>query len=227
MIAHDLSNLANYITAESRLDKGLPCAIYFADAIKERDMPRTSKPSPPKPAPAAPKEGVVVEPSPLGRASGEVAFYREHNATFGPYLRKLREERGLSLRDASDQLGMTFAKLQKMETGGRFRIDSVELFGQIADLYGRPRAEVLEAAGIRLLEPHALTKELDDEDAFARLVLHPALRPMRMDDRFLDAFSTLQKRQWVEFAKRMEAFFHAGGTIASILEPPVEEGASE
>ena len=44
-----------------------------------------------------------------------------------------------------------------------------------------------------------------------------------MDDRWLDAFSQLQKKQWVEFAKRLEAFFHAGGSIAAILEPEPPE----
>ncbi len=169
--------------------------------------------------PASPPSEAVQEPTELGRAMGEVAFYREHSPEFGSYLRDLRGHRGLSLRDASDQLGLTFAKLQKMETGGRFRIDSLSLFGAIADLYGRPRAEVLERAGIKVLEPEAVTSELDDEGAFARLVLHPALRPMRMDDRWLDSFSSLQKKQWVEFSKRLEAFFHAGGSLAAVLEP--------
>lgn len=172
--------------------------------------------------PRSPSPPHVVEPTPLGRAMGEVAFYREHNPGFGPYLRKLREDRGLSLRDAADQVGITFAKLQKMETGGRFRIDSLSLFGAIADLYGRPRHEVLEAAGIKVLEPEELVDELDDDAVFARLVLHPALRPLRMDDRWLDSFSSLQKKQWVEFARRLEAFFHAGGSLAKVLEPEPE-----
>jgi hypothetical protein len=64
-----------------------------------------------------------------------------------------------------------------------------------------------------------VTAVLDDDAVFARLVLHPALRPLRMDDRWLDSFSSLQKKQWVEFAKRLEAFFHAGGSIAGVLEP--------
>ena len=54
-------------------------------------------------------------------------------------------------------------------------------------------------------------------------LLNPALRPLRMDDRWIDSFSTLQKKQWVEFARRLEAFFHAGGSIASILEPEPPE----
>ena len=82
-----------------------------------------------------------------------------------------------------------------------------------------PLPEVLEAAGIRVLEPHAVTDELDDDNAFARLVLHPALRPLRMDERWIDSFSTLHKKQWVEFAKRLEAFFHAGGSLAQVLDP--------
>lgn len=170
-------------------------------------------------APASSPAGAIQQPTELGRAAGEVAFYREHHTTFGPYLRQLRLDRGLSLRDASDQLGLTFAKLQKMETGGRYRIDSLALFSAIADLYGKPRQEVLDAAGIKVLEPDGVADELDDEAIFARLVLHPALRPLRMDDRWLDAFSRLQKKQWVEFARRLEAFFHAGGSLTQVLEP--------
>ena len=174
--------------------------------------------------PRSPSPPDAVEPTPLGRAMGEVAFYREHNPGFGPYLRKLREDRGLSLRDAADQVGITFAKLQKMETGGRFRIDSLALFADLADVYLRPREEVLEAAGIRVLEPETVADALDDEAAFARLVLHPALRPLRMDERWTDAFSALQKRQWVEFARRLEAFVHADGSLAQVLEPEADGG---
>lgn len=163
-----------------------------------------------------------VEPTPLGRVMGEVAFYREHNPGFGPYLRKLREDFGLSLRDAADELDMSFAKLQKMETGGRFRIDSLDLFGRIADLYVCPRAEVLDAAGIRVLESHAVRDEFDNDGAFTRLVLHPALRPLRMDERWIDSFSTLQKKQWVEFANRLEAFFHGGGSLGQVLDPATD-----
>ncbi len=76
------------------------------------------------------------------------ALLREHKATFGPYLRGLRQGRALSLREASARLGITFAKLQKMETGGRFRIDSTALFETIAALYERPVDEVLAAAGV-------------------------------------------------------------------------------
>ncbi len=82
-----------------------------------------------------------------------VTLFREHQGSFGPYLRDLRQGRGLSLRDASGRLGMTFAKLQKMETGGRFRIDSERLFDAIAALYERPVGEVLAKAGVQFERP--------------------------------------------------------------------------
>lgn len=78
---------------------------------------------------------------------------REHKATLGPYLRGLRLGSALSLREASSRLGIAFAKLQKMETGGRFRIDSVELLDDLAILYDRPIDEMRAAAGLYVWVP--------------------------------------------------------------------------
>lgn len=85
----------------------------------------------------------------------ETVLFRRHKASFGPYLRALRTARCLSLRAAATQLGITFAKLQKMERGGRFRIESPALFDALASLYERPAAEVLAAAGVRFDAPPA------------------------------------------------------------------------
>ena len=79
----------------------------------------------------------------------ETVLFREHKASFGPYIRALRVGRGLSLRDAATKLDVSFAKLQKMETGGRFRIESPVIFDAMAALFERPVAEVLAAAGVR------------------------------------------------------------------------------
>lgn len=83
----------------------------------------------------------------------ETVLFREHKASFGAYLRALRVGRGLSLRDAASKVDVTFAKLQKMETGGRFRIASPAIFDAIAALFERPVAEVLTAAGVRFDVP--------------------------------------------------------------------------
>lgn len=90
----------------------------------------------------------------------ETVLFREHRASFGPYLRALRVGRGLSLRDAAAKLDVSFAKLQKMETGGRFRIESPAIFEAMAALFERPVAEVLAAAGVRFDVP-ALAAEPD------------------------------------------------------------------
>jgi transcriptional regulator with XRE-family HTH domain len=137
--------------------------------------------------------------------AGRGTLIRAHKASFGPYLRSLRLQRGLSLRDAAGQIGITFAKLQKMETGGRFRLDGLDLLLALADLYGRPRAEVLHEAGIQVVMPENLEAALDIDRAFAALVLHPDLRPTRMDLAWTESFSALQKAQWMEFARKLAA----------------------
>lgn len=93
---------------------------------------------------------------------------REHKESFGPYLRTHRKANGLSLRVASKLLGITFAKLQKMETGGRFRIDSTALFDAIAAAYARPLDEVLAAAGVFAPPPPAPVPDNERVWAFTR-----------------------------------------------------------
>jgi transcriptional regulator with XRE-family HTH domain len=72
---------------------------------------------------------------------------RRHDPTFGPHLRELREAAGLSLRGAASVAGMSFAKLQKMEPGGRFRVASPALLNGLAYLYRVDRAELWRLAG--------------------------------------------------------------------------------
>lgn len=123
--------------------------------------------------------------------------------TFRAYLRDLRRERGMSLRDAAAALRVSFTYLQKMETGVRTARPSMLLLQQIAAVYGVPTAEVFAAAGVR-------TEQIEDHAAgidrvFRRLVLHPRLAPEGMNAKYwLDSFSTRQKRQWIEFAQRLQ-----------------------
>lgn len=51
----------------------------------------------------------------------------------GNYLRELRQSRGLSLKDVSDQLGIDFSMLSKIEHGGR-QLQS-HMIAPIADLF--------------------------------------------------------------------------------------------
>ena len=48
----------------------------------------------------------------------------------------------------------------------------------------------------------AMEESLDAR--FLRLVTHPALRPMRMDALVIEMIPPLVKRQWIEFARKLE-----------------------
>lgn len=152
-------------------------------------------------------------------AADTAIYFREHKPTFGPYLRALRVERGLSLRDAAAQLGVPFSKLQKMETGGRFRLPGPHALATIADYYGRPHAEVFHEAGIGVLRPEDVETGEARDRAFAALVLHPDLRPLRMDLAWTESFSALQKAQWIEFARRLASATEPAALVERLVSP--------
>ena len=90
----------------------------------------------------------------------------------------------------------------------------------LALTYGLSVEEVLEQAGFRVDVPPDLKDALRCDESFEALVLHPKLRPIRMDDRFADSYSRLQKAQWVDFARKFEAHLLAGGArVAQLIRP--------
>lgn len=138
---------------------------------------------------------------------------------FGPWLRELRQTHRMTLRDASGRMWISFTRLHKLETNGRVRAPSLELLGRVAELYGLGLEDVLLRAGYRMEVPEDLRDAVRCDDAFAAVVLHPDLRPAAMDERWLEAFSRIQKAQWVEFARRLDQLARRGGpTVDAILE---------
>jgi transcriptional regulator with XRE-family HTH domain len=138
-------------------------------------------------------------------ASGIAAINWEARASFGPYLRALRDGTRMSLRAASDQIGVSFSYLAKMETGERSSPPTLKVLQRMARVYGRDLREVMHEAGFRFETPpgaDALDENLDER--FLRLVTHPALRPMRMDPAVIEMIPPLVKRQWIEFARKLE-----------------------
>ncbi|MBL8614895.1 MAG: helix-turn-helix domain-containing protein [Deltaproteobacteria bacterium] len=116
-----------------------------------------------------PEEGAVAhEPTEARPGPQPPALIRRHNATFGPYLRELRVGAGLSLRDAAARLGISFAKLQKMETGGRFRIRSLDLLDNVADLFNVERREVRQRAGFMEIDEIKVGEGASVGDAIER-----------------------------------------------------------
>lgn len=137
---------------------------------------------------------------------------------FAPWLREQRETSKETLRDAAKALDVSFNVLQKLETGGRARAPTIELLMRIANHFGKDLDVVLTLAGYRMEVPKDLRDAVVCDEGFLALVLHPALRPSLMDERWAEAFSRVQKAQWMEFARNLEKHILAGGeTIEEIL----------
>lgn len=149
----------------------------------------------------------------------------------GPALRQWRVEKGFSLRAAAAELDVSFAYLQKLETGGRASPPTLTLLQRMAAVYDVPTNSLFAAAGVT---PHRLEDARDSVDrAFRRLVLHPKLCPQGMDELWVSSFSVRQKRQWIEFAQRLLDVFEDSELISIELEeiirgdPPFEEEVDE
>lgn len=60
---------------------------------------------------------------------------RKYSAEVGRYVRELREQRGLLLRDVSAQSGLSIAALSKLELGERsITVDDLIVLGQGLDV---------------------------------------------------------------------------------------------
>ena len=153
--------------------------------------------------------GVQIRAAVEGRSVLEVA----HAEELGESLRAWRVAKGLSLRAAASQLDIAYSVLQKMETGGRARTPGIDFLERAALVYGVPTGLVFAAAGYSLREVEDVRDAIDH--AFQELVMDPELRPSGMDPAWLDAFSTKQKRQWLEFAWRLQQVMEREETYVS------------
>ena len=142
---------------------------------------------------------------------------------FGPWLRELREAQQQTLRDTAHAIGVSFTVLQKLETGGRAKAPTLELLVRIADHFGQELDLVLSRAGYKMEVPPDLRDAVRCDEAFLALVLHPELRPGCMDERWTEAFSRVQKAQWVQFARKLESYIRGGGApLDELLRQPRE-----
>ncbi len=168
-----------------------------------------------------PHPDTLVLPSPQTRDRD--AWIWRPRADFAPWLREQRRLHQLTLKVAAERLGVTLTRLHKLETGGRVRAPSLELIAGIAALYGREIDDVIGRAGFRMELPAELRDAARCDETFAALVLHPALRPACMDERWVESYSRIQKAQWVEFARRLLELARGGGVT---MEGIVGEGDS-
>jgi transcriptional regulator with XRE-family HTH domain len=153
----------------------------------------------------SPTEIILKNAPPGAQPVGVAAVTWEARASFGPYLRGLRDAARLSLRAASEAMAVSFSYLAKLETGERASPPTLKVLQRIAKVYGRDLRELMHEAGFRFETPAEMDAMEESLDArFLRLVTHPALRPMRMDAVVLEMIPPLVKRQWIEFARKLE-----------------------
>ena len=186
--------------------------VYFSERVGYGDSMPTRSPT----------ELLLRNIPPGPDASGVAAITWEARASFGPYLRALRDATRMSLRAASDQIGVSFSYLAKMETGERPNPPTLKVLQRMGRVYGRDLRELMHEAGFRFETPSEIDTLDDGLDArFARLVTHPLLRPMRMDPVVIELIPPLVKRQWIEFARKLA--WHTAGSadaVEAILNPP-------
>ena len=160
-----------------------------------RSSPHRGTPPSPPLEPTMPDQPPPETPTPASQSpltcDGDAWSWR-HRADFGPWLREQRQTHELTLKAAADRLGVTLTRLHKLETGGRVRAPSLELIAGIAALYGRELDDVLTRAGFRMEVPAELRDAARCDETFAALVLHPALRPACMDERWVSSWANLR-----------------------------------
>lgn len=149
----------------------------------------------------------------------------EHRQSFGAYLRQVRQEQGLTLRAASEYLGLSYSYLSKLETGARKSPPSMKALRRIATAYFRDIREVMYEAGFRSELLPDLVKERDTLDArFHRLVSHPGLHPPRMNRTVEECISPLVKSMWIDFALKLWEAAEEGGEGCSLHIPMLLSG---
>lgn len=143
----------------------------------------------------------------------------DHRAPFGRYIRRLRENIGLTLRVAAERLDVSPAYLQRWEVGNGARTVSQEWIERIAVVFCRDGREVMYEAGLLPELPQDLIDAVEIERRFERLITHPSLAPLGLDKRGLAYYSLRQKQQWIDFALRLDQHVRDGGVgIREILD---------
>jgi len=159
---------------------------------------------------------------------GPDAVIWNSDAHFGEYMRKIRKDAGLSLRQAAKVFGTSFSYIQRLEKGKgpRHRPPTMRLMEKVARTYGRDLQEVVSAAGFRKQVPPDADLATDIHVLFDALIDEPGLRPIGLEHPAPAYYSTLQKQQMVDLALRVEEHLAGGGrSIHGILEEVKREQA--
>jgi transcriptional regulator with XRE-family HTH domain len=135
--------------------------------------------------------------------AGAASFVWSPNPGFAAYLRRVREAVPISMRQAAPALGVSYAWLARIESGGYASPPSLQRLHAMAELYNVDPREMLHEAGVRIALPHDLDAGASVDARFRAVVLHPDLRPPLLEADALAYIPDRVKRQWLDFAHKL------------------------
>ena len=94
---------------------------------------------------------------------------------FGPYMRQLRKQRGLTLKQVEQGAAVSNAYISQIERGLR-RPPHPEILKRLAKMYEVPHRELLVAAGYLEEESQAQVERRKLEESFQHAVSDPKFR---------------------------------------------------
>ena len=129
----------------------------------------------------------------------------------GKKARKSRTGAGFTLRAAAPLLDISHGQLSVIERGAIKRLPRRSLLLKMAQIYGVPVEEFLEAAGLTRFE--AFDPFYSPDHQFANLMLHEAFGPEGMKPEFLAHFPRLHREMIVSlYLRTWHAAVHYGRT---------------
>ena len=182
-----------------------------------------------------PKRLVLISPTAVaerrdiqsaGAERGEVQRVWIRAPKLGGYLKEHRERLHLSLRRASESIGISHTYLAMIEQEGTGTDHlSLEHCTAFAEAYDIDHREVLHQAGCRYAVPEDVARGLDDieKDRFRRLFLHPELRPPNFAATHLRWFAEPARRAVLELVTNVETYVRNGGAeLQGLLDGDVD-----
>lgn len=113
---------------------------------------------------------------------------KKESFPFGTYLKQLREQKGVSLKDVEKATGISNAHLSQLETGARRRLPPPERIKVIADYYNVSAQELLQKAGYFGKEDIKETQEHKIEKALTHALSDPLFKTgMRVNTKNLSS----------------------------------------
>jgi transcriptional regulator with XRE-family HTH domain len=161
--------------------------------------------------------GYSTAPGDQGLVPVEAEILWSFQKDFGPYLKQIREDRGLSQRRLAHRVGVSHTYLVRLEAGDKVKAPPWDLIERIADELGRDPREVLTRAGFFYSVPDAEPSEDPVRRDFEALVLNADLRPTGLTAEVLPYIPRQVQRQWLEFTDKLLAQRDPAGMVKAIL----------